>query len=100
MRVLILPNLPAYSSNLLQDALTEDNPRRPEAERVLDALLMLLATLWDQQLQLQLQPRANGHSAVFTDDLREKLAGKIGGLLAARVAESGDVRLAYSILQA
>lgn len=94
VRVLILPNLQTYSK-LLQDALTDDNPRRPEAERVLNALLALLGSLRENCL-----PLANGHPPVFTDDLRDKLGSKVGELLAGRIANSGDVQLAHAILNA
>ena len=96
VRVLVLSNLAPYS-NLLQDSLVDDNPRKPEAERVVDVLLMLLATLRD--VPRQQPPVANAHyEPVFTDDLREKLEGKIGGVLTSRIAESGDAQLGYAIL--
>lgn len=94
MRVLILPNLQTYAK-LLQDALAEDNPRRPEAEKVLGALLALLATLRESRL-----PLANGHAAVFTAELRDRLGKKVGELIASRIAGAGDVRLAHAVLEA
>ena len=94
IRALILPNLQAYAK-LLQDALTDENPRRPEAEKVLTTLLSLLDTLRDGSV-----PLANGHLPGFSDELRDKLGGKIGELLAGKIAESGDVQLARAILEA
>ena len=44
VRELILPNYNTYEK-LLQEAITEDGPRRPEAEKVLYTLKVLLATL-------------------------------------------------------
>ncbi|KAN0078688.1 Protein of unknown function (DUF1546) domain containing protein [Elaphomyces granulatus] len=44
VRELIVPNYNTYEK-LLLEAITEDGPRRPEAEKVLSALKMLLATL-------------------------------------------------------
>jgi transcription initiation factor TFIID subunit 6 len=44
VRELIVPNYNTYEK-LLQEAITEDGPRRPEAEKVLRTLKVLLATL-------------------------------------------------------
>lgn len=94
MRELILPNLKPYEK-LLQDAISEDGPRRPEAERVLEALLGVLSTLQQGRADLL----TNGHSAIFTDELREQLVDKLGELIAARIADTGNVQLARTLLE-
>lgn len=92
---MILPNLATYSNNLLGDGLADDNPRRPEAERVLGALLAVLGTLRDGRL-----PQVNGHVPQVTEDVRERLTGRVGDIIAARIAEGGEVQLAQAILEA
>jgi transcription initiation factor TFIID subunit 6 len=93
VRVLILPNLSDYSK-LLADGL-EDSARRPAAERVLGALLAVLASLNDGRPSL-----TNGHPAVVTEELRSRLVDKVGDLIAEKIAEAGEVQLAYVILEA
>ncbi|KAL1974737.1 hypothetical protein VTN31DRAFT_4941 [Thermomyces dupontii] len=94
VRELILPNLKPYEK-LLRDAIGEDGPRRPEAERVLEALLGVLSTLQQGRAGLL----TNGHSAIFTDELREQLVDKVGELIAARIADTGNVQLARTLLE-
>ncbi|KAJ5672734.1 Transcription initiation factor TFIID subunit 6 [Penicillium longicatenatum] len=92
IRVLMIPNLSEYSK-LLSDGL-EDAARRPAAERVLNALLAVLASLRDSHASL-----ANGHPDVVSDELRSRLIGKVGDLLAAKIAEANEVQLAYLLLE-
>lgn len=92
VRELVLPNLKPYEK-LLRDAIAEDGPRRPEAEKVLSLLLSVLSSLQDDRVLL-----TNGHSAVVSDELREQLTEKIGQLLATRIADAGEVQLAHAIL--
>lgn len=92
VRELILPNLKPYEK-LLRDAIAEEGPRRPEAEKVLGLLLSVLSSLQEDRVHL-----TNGHSAVVSDELREQLAEKIGQLLATRIADAGEVQLARAIL--
>ncbi|KAJ5536533.1 Transcription initiation factor TFIID subunit 6 [Penicillium frequentans] len=92
IRVLMIPNLSEYSK-LLSDGL-EDSARRPAAERVLNALLAVLASLRDSHASL-----ANGHPDVVSDELRSRLIGKVGELLAAKIAEANEVQLAYLLLE-
>lgn len=95
VRVLILPNLATYSNNLLRDGLADDNPRRPEADRVLGVLIAVLGTLKEGHL-----PQVNGHVPQVTEEVRERLTGKVGEIIAARIAEGGEVQLAQAILGA
>lgn len=92
VRALILPNLKTYEK-LLRDGIAEDGPRRPEAERVLGALLAVLSTLQEGRMRL-----ANGHTAVVTGELKERLSERVGELIASRIAEAGQVQLAHAIL--
>ncbi|OQD72727.1 hypothetical protein PENDEC_c019G03551 [Penicillium decumbens] len=93
VRVLIIPNLAEYSK-LLSDGI-EDAARRPAAERVLNALVGVLASLRDGQASL-----TNGHPAIVTEDLRARLAEKVGDLIASRIAEANEVHLAQVVLEA
>ena len=93
VRVLIIPNLGEYSK-LLEDGI-EDSARRPAAERVLTALIAVLASLRDSQASL-----ANGHPATVSEELRSKLTDKVGDLIASRIAEANEVQLAHIILEA
>ncbi|KAH1488492.1 hypothetical protein LV164_003695 [Aspergillus fumigatus] len=94
VRVLILPNLSTYAT-LLADGMAEDNPRRPEAEKVLGALLAVLSTLREGRKTL-----ANGHGAIVTDELRERLNAKVGDIIASRIVDAGEVQMVYAILEA
>ncbi|OOQ85578.1 Transcription initiation factor TFIID subunit 6 [Penicillium brasilianum] len=93
VRVLVIPNLSDYSK-LLSDGL-EDAARRPAAERVLLALLGVLASLRDAHPSL-----ANGHPATVSDDLRSQLTEKVGGLIAGKIVEANEVQLARLIVEA
>ncbi|GAB1202275.1 hypothetical protein APSETT445_000886 [Aspergillus pseudonomiae] len=93
VRVLILPNLPTYGA-LLKDGMAEENPRRPEAEKVLAVLFGVLGTLREGRTAL-----ANGHNGVVTEDLRGRLNGKVGEFLAVKISEAGEVDLVHAILE-
>lgn len=93
VRVLVIPNLREYS-RLLSDGI-EDSARRPAAERVLNALVAVLASLREGQPSL-----ANGHPAAVTDDLRAKLTDKVGDLIANRIADAHEAHLARIVLEA
>lgn len=91
VRVLVIPNLSEYSK-LLSDGLN-DPARRSAAERVLSALLVVLVSL-----RSNTQSLTNGYTV--TDDVRSKLAEKVGEILAAKIVEAGEVQLAHIILEA
>ncbi|KAJ5223756.1 Transcription initiation factor TFIID subunit 6 [Penicillium chermesinum] len=83
VRVLLIPNLSEYSK-LLSDGI-EDSVRRPAAERVLNAITAVLASLQKAQGSL-----TNGHPAAVNDDLRSRLSEKIGELIAGRIADANE----------
>jgi transcription initiation factor TFIID subunit 6 len=91
IRVLVIPTLNEYTK-LLSDGL-DDVARRPAAERVLNALMAVLASLRGSQPFL-----TNGHTV--TDDLRAKLTEKVGDIIAAKIVEAGEVQLAHIIVEA
>lgn len=91
VRVLVIPNLHDYTK-LLSDGL-DDPARRPAAERVLNALVAVLASLRSNEPSL-----TNGH--IVTEDLRAKLVDKVGDVIAAKILEAGEVQLANIILEA
>lgn len=90
VRILVLPNLSEYSK-LLSDGL-DDSSRRPAAERVMNALLAMLASLRGNKNTL-----TNGHHV--TEDVRSQLIEKVGELFAAKIVEAGEVQLAHVILE-
>ena len=94
MRVLVLPNVPTYG-NLLKDGMADDSARRPEAERVLEGLLSVLATLREGRIAL-----ANGDSGIVTDDVRQRLNNAVGEFIGSKISELGQVQLAHAILDA
>ncbi|KAF3396349.1 Transcription initiation factor TFIID subunit 6 [Penicillium rolfsii] len=93
VRVLVIPNLSEYSK-LLSDGL-DDAARRPAAERVLSALLGVLASIRDAHPSL-----TNGHPATVPDDLRTQLTEKVGSLIASKIIEANEVQLARLIVEA
>lgn len=97
VRTLIVPNLKGYSK-LLQEGVMEENPRRPEAERVLAALLAVLNSLRDGRSRSPLV-NGNGHGVAVTDELRQRLSEVVGELIATRIAEVGDGQLAHAVLE-
>ncbi|PLB51877.1 transcription initiation factor TFIID complex subunit [Aspergillus steynii IBT 23096] len=92
VRVLILPNVPTYG-NLLKDGMADDSARRPEAERVLEGLLGVLANLREGRMAL-----ANGDSGIVTDEVRQRLNGAVGEFIASKISERGQVQLAHAVL--
>ena len=91
IRVLVIPNLHEYTK-LLSDGL-DDAARRPAAERVLNALVAVLTSLSGSQPAL-----TNGHN--IPDDVRSRLADKVGDIIATKIVEARDVELAQIILEA
>lgn len=92
VRELIVPNLKPYDK-LLRDAIVEEGPRQPEAEKVVSALLAVMSSLQEGR-----SPLTNGHNAMVTDQLRDQLGEKVGDVLASRIADAGEAQLAHSIL--
>lgn len=93
IRELVLPNLPIYEI-VLKDASSDEGLRKLESEKVIDVLLAVLKTLEDRKL-----PTMNGHSTEITEAREQQLAAKVGEVLAARIVESGQIRLVNAILQ-
>lgn len=55
----------------------------------------MLGTLREGRL-----PQVNGHVPQVTEDVRERLTGKVGEIIAARIAEGSEVQLAQALLEA
>lgn len=91
VRLLLLPNLRLYDS-ILKEALADDS-RRADAEMVIRALMKGLALLESATVAMV---NGVGNSV----DVRERLAEKIGDVLAERVAVSGRPRLVAAVLEA
>ena len=92
VRELIVPNLKTYEM-LLRDAGTDEGIRKMEAEKVIGVILAVLTFCQDERI-----PLANGHSATTAEELQSQLAEKVGELIASRILESGQMRMACAIL--
>lgn len=92
VRQLIVPNLKEFES-IIKDEITENGPRRAEAEKVLSAILRVLASLRDESV-----PMMNGHSGEAVEELRHRLVDRLGELVGNRIAESGQLQLVRAIL--
>ena len=92
VRQLIVPNLKEFES-FIKDEIVDNGPRRAEAEKVLGAVMKVLASLQDESL-----PMMNGHSGEALDELRQQLIEQLGDLVGNRVADSGQLQLANAVL--
>jgi transcription initiation factor TFIID subunit 6 len=92
VRDLILPNVKSYEI-MIKDEIVDDGPRKAEAEKVLGAILKLLASLTDDQA-----PLMNGHPAEAEEEIRKRLVDVVGDLVGSRIAETGQLQLAKAII--
>ncbi|KAI9740539.1 MAG: hypothetical protein M1834_005120 [Cirrosporium novae-zelandiae] len=91
-RALIIPNLKSYEQ-VLQDNIADDSPRKKDAEMVLEAIFQVL-----KSVEKDYTPMSNGYSGEFDEELKKKLADKIGGFVTLKIISSKRVRLAHAIL--
>jgi transcription initiation factor TFIID subunit 6 len=91
VRLLLLPNLRLYDS-ILKEGLAEET-RKAETEMVIRALMQGLSRLEDGAVGL-----VNGVGN--SEDVRDRLAEKVGDVLAERVAASGRPKLVTAVLEA
>lgn len=91
VRLLLLPNLRLYDSILKEGLL--DESRKMEAEMVVRALMQGLARLEHGAVNI-----VNGVGN--TDGVRDRLAEKVGDVLAERVTLSGRPKLVAAVLEA
>lgn len=112
---MILPNLKAYDEMILQEYLggqrsnigngnasgTAAGPTTDtDVEMVIAAIVKALIALEeDNRLLMAMGGMTNGNSGSGGVDVREKLRGKIGGLLGDRVFQLGRYALAYAVLE-
>lgn len=89
-KMVILPNLALYNS-ILEEGLA-DETKKPEAERVLALLLMMIDRAAHEQRPL----RANGVADLGSH--RDTLAEKVGDMIADRVVDTGRSAAAQLIL--
>ncbi|KAF2871238.1 hypothetical protein BDV95DRAFT_595110 [Massariosphaeria phaeospora] len=90
LKMLILPNLQVYDA-VLKEAMG-DETKKPEAERVLAVILSAL-----DRLGRRGATRVNGVSSLA--GLRERLAGRVGDVVADKIVESGRSGVAQVILE-
>ncbi|KAI9822542.1 MAG: hypothetical protein M1827_000261 [Pycnora praestabilis] len=93
VRVLILPNLKMYGS-VIKNEITEDGPKKAEAEMVLNVILAALCLLEDGHFSL-----TNGHAGDGGEEVLEKLVDKVGELVGSRIFDMGRPRLSHAILE-
>ncbi|PGH27174.1 hypothetical protein AJ80_01131 [Polytolypa hystricis UAMH7299] len=94
IRQLILPNLSTYETVLRDGFADESAVRKMEAEKVVSVIFAVLMTVQNDEKV----PATNGFSEQGLLELKEKLASKIGGVVAGRIVEAGQVRLAKAIV--
>lgn len=92
MRALVLPNLKIYDE-LLKGPIADES-KKPEAERVLAVILKGLDSLGRAQGSL----RANGVSNL--ESLKDRLAEKVGDVVAERIISSGRSSVAQIVIAA
>lgn len=92
IRELVVPNLPTYEM-VLKDVSADEGFRKLEADKVVEVILAVLGQLQDEKL-----PAVNGHAGEASEALQKQLAGTVGEVLAAKIVESGNIRLANALL--
>ncbi|KAI9788599.1 MAG: hypothetical protein M1835_002185 [Candelina submexicana] len=93
VRVLLIPNLKPYES-MIRDDISENGPKKTEAELVLGAIMSSL-----QSLVKDRAPMANGHAGTGGEELRAKVIDKVGELVGTRIFELGAVQVAYAVVE-
>jgi transcription initiation factor TFIID subunit 6 len=97
--VAVLPNLKVYDALLAEGLASEDATRRGEAEMVVLALLRVMG-LTAQDTFPNGKGMTNGTSAgPVSDDVREQLTERVGGVLGNKVAVSGNALMVKLALQ-
>ncbi|KAI9760505.1 MAG: cytochrome b subunit of succinate dehydrogenase, Sdh3p [Chaenotheca gracillima] len=91
IRVLLLPNLKVYEDVIRED-LSDDGPRKTDAEMVLTAIIKALSTLEGEFMPATDEPSSTG------DEAKAKLTEKLGNVIGTRVTELRRPRLVSSIL--
>ncbi len=94
VRQLIVPNLKAYGERLEED-ISSEGMKKAEAEKVISAILNALGALVDDDDV----PMMNGHSDAAMNQMRTKLAEKVGTVVGNRIGDSGHTRLAKAVLE-
>lgn len=105
VRVLIVPNLREYES-LIRDELTitksggeeKSSTPRSEADRVLGAILNVLAALIGDDVIPLPMPLMNGHTDDAASEIRAKLVEKVGEVIGGTIADSGHLQLAQAVI--
>ncbi|WEW56093.1 histone H4-like TAF Taf6, SAGA complex subunit [Emydomyces testavorans] len=92
IRELIIPNLAMYEV-VLKDVAGDEGLRKLEAEKVIGVILAVLSTM-----ETEGGPLMNGLANGAMETMNKQLAEKIGELLASRIMDTGNVRLAQAIL--
>ncbi|EEP79018.1 hypothetical protein UREG_03864 [Uncinocarpus reesii 1704] len=92
IRELIVPNLAMYEV-VLKDAAGDEGLRKLEAEKVIGVIVAALSTLQDEKA-----PLTNGLANGAMETLNQQLGEKIGLVLASRITDSGNLRLAQAII--
>lgn len=90
IRVVILPNLKIYDVLLEEGLSSEDAARRGEAEMVILALLRVIG-LVARDIVVTRSSLTNGTSSpAVSDDTRNQLIDRIGGIMGNKIADGGD----------
>jgi transcription initiation factor TFIID subunit 6 len=100
IRVAVLPNLKVYDALLEEVMSSEDNMKRTEAQMVVLALLRVMGLVARDTLVGRKDMMNGTSSPAVSDEVRELLVERIGGVLGNKVADSNDplmIRLAIQV---
>ena len=101
VRVLIMPNVKSFEE-FIRDDIIHDTAKKIEADMCLAAIVKALLKMKDDDLDLwnKLYPdNSEGMDLDSNDELKGKLANKIGDLAAEEIMKTGDMKLAKIIVK-
>lgn len=73
--------------------------KKAEAEKVMQAILGVLGSLIDEEEREKDVDMVNGDNENAMEEMRDRLADKVGELVGTRIADSGHVQLAKAVLE-
>lgn len=98
VRSLILPNVKVYES-VIRDEIEGNGPRKADAERVVEAILVALRTLEEEDGGLFHGMLTNGQGGRGGEESRGKLVETLGEIIGRRVLELGRPGLVRAVLE-
>ncbi len=93
VRVLLIPNLKPYEA-IIKDEITDNGPKKSEAELVLSAIMASLQSLVKDRASM-----ANGNAGDGAEELRAKVIDKVGELVGNKIFELGRIPVAQAVVE-